>query len=285
MPAVLISVANRIALCVELLQFARLSHYRIYIILFETWNSILEMTHLNIDRYLDSIDPVACLLNNEGIIIDVSSGWKSSADANGLQVKNYAIGVNYLRHCVSSDSISLEIFRGLGEVLSGRAPFFGTTYSCSPPGQKAKWFFMAAFGLEYAPTETLVLHLDVSRFLKAPPAGNRDQSRPHDLLLGSLRRVIREEFANFTSARTAPNASDEDRKRLSKLTSRQKQILRLLAQGYSNAQIAERLGIALSSAKSQTALLLRALNCDSRTQAALIGARLGLDQVVDASQL
>ena len=243
------------------------------------------MTHLDVDRYLDSIDPVACLLNSEGIIIDVSSGWKRSADANGLQLEDHAIGVNYLRHCVSSDSISLETFRGLGKVLSGHAPFFGTAYPCSPPGQKDKWFFMAAFGLASAPSHTLVLHFDVSQSLNAPSAGDWAQPAPYDLLLRSVRRTIREELATFSSTPSAPKASDDERKRLARLTNRQMQILRLLSIGHSNAQIAEQLGIALSSVKSQTVLLLRALKCDNRTQAALIGARLGLDQSESGAEL
>ncbi|EKV30771.1 putative two-component system response regulator [Caenispirillum salinarum AK4] len=53
------------------------------------------------------------------------------------------------------------------------------------------------------------------------------------------------------------------------LTRRQRQVMELLGEGLSNAEICERLGLNLSTVKAHVSGVLRALNVDSRTQAAL----------------
>jgi DNA-binding CsgD family transcriptional regulator len=229
----------------------------------------------HIDQVVRSIDPIGCVLSSEGIILEVSAGWRRVADQNGLKLPNYAVGANYLKHAISQDEASLETYRGLSKVLSAQVPFFGTVYPCHVGDHDQKWFFLAAFGS--APAEarsTVVLHLDISQALNRSLAVNR---QPTDMLLQTVRRAIREEFASFAPVMAAPTVDHEERKRLAKLTSRQIQLLRLLAKGDSNARIAEQLGVTLSSVKSQTTLLLRALNCANRTQAALFAAKLGLD--------
>ena len=236
------------------------------------------MTGSSIDQVLQSMDPIGCVLNSEGIILDVSAGWKEAADSNGLQLDNYAVGSNYLKHCISRDTNSLATYRGLSKVLTGKAPFFGAVYPCNGPDSDAKWFFMAAFGFAFAEDRTLVLHLNVSHVLNLGAVDGHVPAEPYDSLLHTVRRAIREEFAQFAPPPAGPAVDREDRKRVAKLTERQVRLLHLLAKGYSNAQVGEELGIALSSVKSQTATLLRALGCANRTQAALFGAKLGFDR-------
>lgn len=60
------------------------------------------------------------------------------------------------------------------------------------------------------------------------------------------------------------------------LTERERDVLRLLAQGHSNRQIATTLGIAESTVKTHVSNLLTKLQVPSRTQAALFAVRLGL---------
>ncbi|MGC2857517.1 response regulator transcription factor [Novispirillum sp. DQ9] len=57
--------------------------------------------------------------------------------------------------------------------------------------------------------------------------------------------------------------------RLPQLTPRQHEVLELMAQGLSNADIGARLGLNLSTVKSHVTGVLRALNVSSRTQAVL----------------
>jgi len=61
-----------------------------------------------------------------------------------------------------------------------------------------------------------------------------------------------------------------------RLTPRQRQILRLLAQGLSNPDIAARLGIRPATVQLHVRQILRRLGAVSRTQAVVLGYRLGL---------
>lgn len=66
-----------------------------------------------------------------------------------------------------------------------------------------------------------------------------------------------------------PDGSRSPAGRLPQLTPRQLEVLELLAQGLSNADIGARLGLNLSTVKSHVTGVLRALNVSSRTQAVL----------------
>jgi DNA-binding NarL/FixJ family response regulator len=60
-------------------------------------------------------------------------------------------------------------------------------------------------------------------------------------------------------------------------TARQLEVLHLIAQGASNKEIANALGIADNTAKQHTHAVFQALNVNSRTQAVVAAARLGID--------
>lgn len=62
----------------------------------------------------------------------------------------------------------------------------------------------------------------------------------------------------------------------SRLTDREKQVLRLLAAGQANKQIASALGIAERTVKYHVASILAKLNADNRAQAAAIAVQRGL---------
>lgn len=64
-------------------------------------------------------------------------------------------------------------------------------------------------------------------------------------------------------------AASEPRAPLAGLTRRQREVMELLGEGLSNAEICERLGLNLSTVKAHVSGVLRALGVDSRTQAAL----------------
>ncbi len=63
------------------------------------------------------------------------------------------------------------------------------------------------------------------------------------------------------------------------LTAREREILRLLADGYTNRRIAESLFIAESTAGVHVSNILGKLGVTSRTEAATTAVRLGLDRV------
>ena len=63
---------------------------------------------------------------------------------------------------------------------------------------------------------------------------------------------------------------------LDALTPREREVLDLLAQGLSNRRVAERLGISERTAKFHVNAILAKLGAESRTEAVVIAARLGL---------
>jgi len=66
---------------------------------------------------------------------------------------------------------------------------------------------------------------------------------------------------------------------LAQLTGRCATVMDLLTEGHSNKEIAARLKISMATVKAHISTILRTLDVDNRTQAALIGLRLrhGLD--------
>ncbi len=69
------------------------------------------------------------------------------------------------------------------------------------------------------------------------------------------------------------------------LTTRELQVLRLIAQGQTNRQIAEELSIAEATTRSHVTRILSKLNVDSRTQAALYALREGIASLDKARSL
>jgi PAS domain S-box-containing protein len=72
-----------------------------------------------------------------------------------------------------------------------------------------------------------------------------------------------------------PQAPPPETSVLDDLTPRQREVLRLLAEGLKTHEIAERLGVADETARNHIRGLLRAIGAHSRLEAVLIGLRLG----------
>jgi DNA-binding NarL/FixJ family response regulator len=85
--------------------------------------------------------------------------------------------------------------------------------------------------------------------------------RAAEVVLGRLRRE-----------RDAPGSE-----RAAELSARELEVLRLIAGGMGNAQIAEALGISPRTAKNHVASILAKLGLPSRVQAAVYAVRTGLD--------
>ncbi len=87
----------------------------------------------------------------------------------------------------------------------------------------------------------------------------------------SVARKVVTEFA-----RVAPPARQPDAGLPEPLSEREKDILRLLARGLSNREIAERLSLAQGTVKNYVTTILQKLGARDRTQAALRARELGL---------
>jgi DNA-binding NarL/FixJ family response regulator len=91
------------------------------------------------------------------------------------------------------------------------------------------------------------------------------------LLAPSITRRLLDRFAD-----TLPNATGAPPLGLDSLTERELEVLKLLAQGLSNAELAERLFLSETTVKSHISSVLRKLNLRDRVQAVVLAYEAGL---------
>lgn len=107
----------------------------------------------------------------------------------------------------------------------------------------------------------------------------KDASR--DEVLGALQRVAQGEEAlnSAVSARLLRRMTERGHGQLPQaqaLTTRERQVLGLVASGFSNREIGEKLGITTGTAKAHVERVIGKLGASDRTQAAVRGIALGL---------
>jgi DNA-binding NarL/FixJ family response regulator len=96
------------------------------------------------------------------------------------------------------------------------------------------------------------------------------------LLDPSVTRDLIQQFARWDTARPDPGAHASLRRRLAQLIPREAQVLRLVAEGYSNQEIAGLLVIAESTAKTHVKRVLAKAGARDRAQAVVIAYQSGL---------
>lgn len=74
----------------------------------------------------------------------------------------------------------------------------------------------------------------------------------------------------------APTGPDRDREKIEALSGREREVLVLLAQGLSNAEIGQQLFVSEGTVKTHVYRLFTKLGCENRVQAALLAQRAGL---------
>jgi DNA-binding NarL/FixJ family response regulator len=92
---------------------------------------------------------------------------------------------------------------------------------------------------------------------------------PHSTIIRAIDRLARGE--DFVDPALAPSLIGSDRDSL--LTAREREILQLLADGMSNADVAKKLFISQETVKSHVRHILAKLEADTRTQAVAIALR------------
>jgi DNA-binding NarL/FixJ family response regulator len=96
------------------------------------------------------------------------------------------------------------------------------------------------------------------------------------LLDPSVTRELIRQFARWDSPGPGPAAQASLRRRLAELTPRELQVLRLIAEGYSNQEIAGLLVIAESTAKTHAERVLAKIGARDRAQAVVVAYQSGL---------
>jgi DNA-binding NarL/FixJ family response regulator len=118
--------------------------------------------------------------------------------------------------------------------------------------------------------------------MQAGAAGYLLKGSTRDELLRAIQDVMKGEsvvpaaLAAQVLKRLGERAPAEEAPSLTGLTGRETEVLALLAQGKTNPQITEVLGVSLGTVKAHVEHIIRKLNVSDRTQAAVVGVQLGL---------
>ena len=121
---------------------------------------------------LDGLPAHICLLDYQGVIVDVNEEWRRFADANDYCSENYGIGTNYLAVCSPpTDGESAEeaaaVAEGLQELLSGQTDQIEVRYSCHSPTER-RWFtcIARAFRNEKGVEGIVVMHVNITELVQ-----------------------------------------------------------------------------------------------------------------------
>jgi DNA-binding NarL/FixJ family response regulator len=120
--------------------------------------------------------------------------------------------------------------------------------------------------------------------LRAGASGFALKSRPLEELLSAIRTVAAGEallapsvtrrlIAHFTGGARAPSRTPRG---LDELTEREREVLALVAQGMSNAELAETLRVSLPTAKTHVSRILTKLDARDRTQLVILAYQAGI---------
>lgn len=236
-----------------------------------------------LDSHLQNLFVSGALLDKTGRIIEVSEGWKQFARTGKLNLENYAIGQDYLRHTIFADESSVTILRGLKSLLNKEIDVFSTIYRCDTPAE-VKWFVLMGFLVDNgSDAVAAVLHIDISSFLneRSSVSASMVGVGPGvvDPTIEKLTRAVRQTIATTmqnSAIHRKQFAEKVENRAISGLTPHQLRLLAFLARGATNLQIAKAQDISVGSVKNQTGALLRKLGVANRTQAALLAVQAGV---------
>ena len=240
------------------------------------------------------------VLDATGTITGVNERWKQFGRSNGFSAPNFGIGLNYLEVCERAFGPTSKLVRNLNALLSGDLAALTHAYPCHSPTER-RWFILIGLPLATGrPTDAAILHINISEMIAGYDPADRSAHDAEPLALGpeqggvvltpdvltvtlerSLEKVLSSVLTRNTEQITAgaPGASqtgDELYERVQRLLSRrQMQVLALVGEGKTNLEIAETLSTSPNTVKLHVSSILKRLQLSSRTQAALLAAKLG----------
>ena len=254
----------------------------------------------NLDRPIGSLNALplsAVILDRAGTIVAVNATWRDFGAANGLRLKQFGVGANYLDYCNTEDLDGRPLACGLRELFDGDREMIAFPYACHSPSQR-RWFYM--IGMPLAPHERegiALFHVNLSTFVpilseisSARDAGawvDEDAFAGH---VGAINSAAPGGFARVLSAQLAamidaPQTASADAAApqhpagiqtpaMEALSKRQLEVFRLLGQGKTNSEIARTLSRSPHTVKLHVSAILQRLEVRNRTQAALLAARI-----------
>ncbi len=237
------------------------------------------------------------VLDAAGTIVGVNERWKRFGRDNGFAAPGFGLGLNYLDVCERSFGSASKLVRDLKALLAGDLGALTFAYPCHSPTER-RWFML--MGLPLAPDRpsgAALLHVNISELIPdhEPADGSAEAGtlalgpEPGGIVLTldllattleqSLEKALSSVLAQNAVAAGAPGPDEADgqeiRERVHRLLSkRQREVLMLIGEGKTNLEIAEALSTSPNTVKLHVSAILRRLELSSRTQAALVAAKL-----------
>ena len=218
------------------------------------------------------------IFDEAGRIVDVNENWRTFARKNDLRVPDFGLGMNYLAVCgAGAGAAAVEFGNQLRGLLTGALDLVSLVYSCDSPSG-TRWFSLIAMPL--TDQRVAVMHVELSSIIRRPlTASIKSSAESIAKAVGySVDKSLRLEFARM-GAETSPVAGGAndlgDLPELrARLTKRQQEILLRLGKGETNAEIAQALFRSPHTIKLHVSAILKSLQLQNRTQAALLASRI-----------
>src|SRR3954471_5705737 len=247
---------------------------------------------------IENLPVNVAVLDATGTITGVNDRWKQFGRSNGFSAPNFGIGLNYLDVCERAFGATSKLVRNLKGLLSGDLSALTHAYPCHSPTER-RWFILIGLPLAMGrPTGAAILHINVSEMIAGYDPADRSVQDAEPLALGpeqggvvltpevltaTLERSLEKVLSSVLARRAEPitagaptsQTDDEVYERVQRLLSkRQMQVLALIGEGKSNLEIAETLSTSPNTVKLHVSSILKRLQLSSRTQAALLAAKL-----------
>jgi DNA-binding CsgD family transcriptional regulator len=243
---------------------------------------------------LHSLPMRAAALDREGYIVAVNEPWKEFYRRFRLDVPNFGVGEKYVRFFEWDPQSVARRTSDLQALLAGQV---GTaTHLCvCDTAQGERRILVVGFPVRTPePAGATMLHIDVTELVSAEELTDWHRldaaaTRTLDPVVWQrLTEVIEAAVARALAAWSpgrpfaashpigAPRGSVDDEYQwvTDRLTERQREVLMLLGEGKTNAEIAETLSTSPNTVKLHVSAILRRLHLESRTQAAILATRL-----------
>lgn len=159
---------------------------------------------------LDSLTAHVAIIDEAGVIIETNAAWKRYAEANAINIRPDAVGINYLALCDQAQGPEAETARraaaGIRAVATGEIPEFVMDYKYHS-GKDGLWFNMRVTRLSApGPVRLVVSHEDINGVKLAEAAVRRREAE-----LGDRTKRLKE--ANI-ALRVLLHQHEEDKKEL-----------------------------------------------------------------------
>jgi DNA-binding CsgD family transcriptional regulator len=243
---------------------------------------------------LRSLATTAAILDVSGVIIAVNDEWKAFGRKNDLRIPRYGVGLSYLNYCAGDSAApSGGVGKQIGDLIAGRIDLLSLVYPCDSPTE-SRWFVLIGVPLsDTRPTAVALLHVNLTEMVPTSQVSRSirvglvpDKAEPStiglDAVTGSVEQSVAETLSSelMTLWNSPPPSVDVGssqakgaRAIAARLSKRQLQVLRLLGEGKTNAEIAAQLFRSPHTIKLHVSAILQRLELKTRTQAALLASQ------------